>query len=921
MKRRRSNRIANKKTEEPPFKKQRSNTITASEEEDKDYDNIIINSPSLFPLPCPNYISSNEDTLDNDFIIDSNNKKDNKQQPTSKIKTYNTNSKKNIHSPRFGKFVSIVFNKNKNQYEVNKNHQGNILDNDENDDNKNNFIIKYNRDYISKGNIKFICLRCDKSYGSSHDFQNHFQNHFTLRCFCGKECKSISLIKSCCSRNNCNKYDNLSINEENQIDILYQVPENYMDLMINKININNSRKNNDDYRWKINKDTIIFKGYESFEIKNHHNWINILSNLNIDRTNQDNDSIIIKKNTGKYRQNCYGRSSNVESFIGRYFKFIWHMYDKKLNEVSYKDFFNDKIFETFFKFYSDTHSESTTMNQMDYYKIVIKYLTSNFDVSKEFKYKSDSLHKRCSQIRSKLSNKLNSSSKYILTTKSTIGSSSGSANELLSTHLQELNEGKMLCEDEMFGLFNFLFYNFKNISLFINLINFDNININDNDNNDFHINIEFYKSLFLNFQIVTYHLFGIALYGQRSQIVKYSNINRFVMMEDIFGYIPSTEKILRKDKVIPLPNWLIPIFVIQKKIRNLLLYINSDYNNNNNNLNYNDFINKYNTPIIDDNNYIIDKYESVFINNFGKPFTEKNFNNMTHIFKFIYCNFSISFSRSYRRGLFTLYVSENFNRFYDLLGIDDSRMINLISKSFNTSEDIIKKYYIRSNSIKKTNKLTSTIRSELIGNENDYFFNNNFNVYELNDKLCENLNIKKIKYSDYPTTRNYILFDSKNKSFNVMFKDEIKKSLNINDILLIKLDNDGIPILNIPEIPNLFKIKRFKCFISIKEPLDKSLLSLNFKNIGLNDSLSSLSLSNRSILNPIQIINHKSDDDYHYRTISKENCKFLILWDDSTETWEDYFIFQTNIFKKLLSSYINLLFNSNKLIMKESSEV
>lgn len=89
-------------------------------------------------------------------------------------------------------------------------------------------------------------------------------------------------------------------------------------------------------------------------------------------------------------------------------------------------------------------------------------------------------------------------------------------------------------------------------------------------------------------------------------------------------------------------------------------------------------------------------YESMWITREGESFKAGKFKRCRELLSYIYnTKISISESQTYRRGMFTKYMSENLNKFYSMFGYDDSQMIFQMVKSFNTGEDCIKKSYCR----------------------------------------------------------------------------------------------------------------------------------------------------------------------------------------------------------------------------------
>ena len=774
--------------------------------------------------------------------------------------------------------MANMFTKTENTYSLNEEFRGNIVDN------KDGFTIKFkkvknNRSYI------YFCERCNQNFSNAGKFVGHFGSHFKMKCYCKKDFNSVSGIRKCCSKNDCaNLYKNtLPFNPDIQIDIGYQVPDDYLSNFVHEIP-SKQRKPTKDARWTLKDETKVFKGYKYDELEFHHKWVKNLKLDNFKKTTQDKDSVLMFQTEGHYRYNCTPRASCVSSFISRFFKFLYYYKGLKLNEVSYADFFNFEYFEVFFKYYIDTHQPGTIGNNIDNYKIVIRYLNQNIDVSKQYNAEFVGLENRC-MILAGIQAARAKTSKYFVVDNKT--SSSGNAASLLSTHLEELNLGRMLSEEEMCGIFHYLILNFKNISTLMNIITVQRIS-----EEDLKVNSLYWQSLLMNMQFFTYQLFGLCFFGQRAQITKYLNIDNFVAMENILGYVPTGEKTIRKDTIIPMPNWIIPIYLVQLKIRTLLL--------------------KMAPKLYDsDNSEIKNDYRSLFINIEGKPFTIHNFTSAMHCFKYIYSDISVSFSRSYRRGVFTLYVSANFDRFYSLLNIDDSRMMNLLSKAFNTSETIIKKYYIRSNSISRINELTSTIRSSFIGDENQM----NFDKYELSSEFCKDANIKEVKYQDNPTTRKYITYDNKNSKFNLLDNGKLIQSIDPYDVITLKIDDNlKIPMFKQPNIPNLAELNKNQTFIGVYKLSDISKISINFND---NETLTSLQrYFNSSDVTPKQILKHKSDNIEYMKTIDMKNCLFLILWSNDTTSWEKNYFFSSSKFKDMYEKYIMKLFKADQLEFK-----
>ena len=798
-----------------------------------------------------------------------------------------------------------------------------------------------------------MCENCGKKYNSFHNFNTHLGNHFSLKCYCGKIKPSIASLRKCCYRNGCNNKNisSLELNPENDIEIVFKVPDNYLETFAHKIKVtasidllndnNNEEDNNEEEnnngdeiivnknkitkfkdnkeitylkrkssRWKHNDETQVFRGYNIDEIKKHHPWVEQLEIVNEASAPQTMDSKRLKKINGRLRNNCAPRAGHTNSFICRYIKFLYYYKNLNINEVIPDDFFNMEYFEVFFKFYGDSHSSSTLSNQLDCYKIVIRFLIQNENLSKKFKHRLNPIFNRCKDLKHHFRG-ISKTSNFQFNSNGNITNSC--SKKLASTHLIELNKGRMLSGNEMLSLFHFLLLNFKNISIIWNIIEKSEEGTISDD--DLYENADFWKSLLMNMQLITFHLYGIALYGQRAQISQYSIIHNFVYMEGIFGYAPYNEKTERRDKIIPLPNWFIPIFALQKKLRLVLLKYNCI---------------KYNPSIIVKNeiNKEVTNYDSAFINENGLPFTRHDFSNVIHIFKYIFCDYSISFSRSYRRGLFTLYVSSNFDRFIKLLNINETEMMNLMSRTYNTSEEIINKYYVRSNSIVETHKLSTAIRSSLIGNENSDILNR----YELDNDICDELGINIVEYSENPTKRNYIKFDAKNNIFKMYLDKKLIQNIDLKDTILIKFDKKNkIPIFIQPKINGLKKIPNRKTivkYIGINPIKDYSKLSINFCNFSNNNnnidnlSLNIIEFYNENILNngnnsnlnnkPMQILTHKSEKENDEKYISFD-CYFLIYWDDGTESWENNYNFDSFVFQSLYDKYILKLMKNKKL--------
>lgn len=867
-------------------------------------------------------VTINNDLLPNN-ISDRNNQREihNLPKPVELLEVIDNNNVETINNRtiehRRNKFTSIIFKKTKTSFSINKEFQGKINSND----NDKTFVIEY--ETIKPGpnerNSKFLCKRCNVIFETSHKFQNHFKEHFSLKCFCGVIKVNIAQIRKCCKKNKCNKdnpmsytppppppqqqqqttielLDNdLEVNDNNQINVGFVVPKNYLDNFVHEIpnNRKSKKKKTSFHRWSNSDRTVSFYGYPKKELYKHHIWTKQLTDINLENAPQDHDSVELYKLLGNYRNNCSPRATHVHSYISRFFKMLYYYKGLELNEVNYNDFFNIEYFEIFFKHYGETHEPNTVQNQLDYHKIVINHLMINPDIGKKYRNEYHAIRNRCGQLYSKYG-AIGHTSKLLFSKDHS--NTTGNAVSLQSTHLKELNRGTMLSDNEINAFFHILLINFKNSINIINIINPEKVN-----DNDLKINSKFYKSIFMNMQLVTYHLFGIACFGQRAQIVKYTNIKSFAVMENIFGYIPWNEKTQRQDKIIPLPSWLIPVYAIQRRIRKLLLRFNNPF--------FNDVNSNSNTT---DENI---QFLSVFINENGFPFAEKDFNAAIHIFRYIFGDFSISFSRTYRRGLFTLYVSQNFDRFYKLLNVDDSKMTELMSKSFNTSSDIIKKFYVRSNSIKKTHELASAIRSSLIGPENSLLFNK----YELSEEFCDNLEITNIKYYENPTNRNYIVFDQKNNIFKEISNEKELNIIPIEDLILIKYDkyiNNGIPYFKQPKISSLKKYTRPIKFLGINDPQDESILYFklneNENRINTNNNNFLTTLNKDSIIKPLQIINHRAEEKEDEVFIN-ERCEFLILWDDNSESYENYFSFEFNQFKRLKESYILRLYNEKRI--------
>ena len=803
--------------------------------------------------------------------------------PTLEMQVTTSNLEKQVSTPekiisKSNNHMAIIFSKTDNSYTLHKDFRGIIVDG------KEGYIIKFRKVKENK-NSYYFCERCEKHFLNCGKFVGHFGSHFKMKCYCEKEFNSLSGIRKCSNKNDCSNFykNKFQFNPDNQIEIGYYVPDDYLTKFKYQIP-SKKRKPTQDARWTLSDHTIVFKGYSTNELEFHHKWVRRFREDNYKKTNQDKDSRIMYENEGRYRSNCTPRASCASSLIARFFKFLYFYKGLEINEVSYRDFFNFEYFEVFFRYYSDTHEPGTIGNNIDNYKIVLNYINQNIDVFKEYNAEFNSLVHRCIVIAGIQVAKSKTSKYFVVDNKS---NPSGNAATLLSTHLEELNAGRMLSEDEMCGIFHYLMINFKNISTIMDIITLQRIS-----DDDLNINNLYWQSLLMNMQFYTYHLFGLAFFGQRAQITKYLNIDNFVAMENILGYVPTGEKTSRKDSIIPIPNWIIPIYLVQLKIRKLLLKM---------------------APKLYDNNKceIKNDYRSLFINSDGKPFTIRNFNDAIHAFKYMYADISVSFSRSYRRGVFTLYVSANFDRFYSLLNIDDSRMMSLLSKAFNTSETIIKKYYIRSNSIARVNDLTSSIRSSFIGDENQM----NFDKYELSSEFCKDANIKEVKYHDNPTGRSYICYDNKNSKFNLMENEKLIKLIDPYDVITLKIDEKlKVPMFKIPNIPNLSPLKKNKAFIGVNEPIDINKISIRF-----NDNGSLLSLQrqiNSSDIIPKQILSHKSDNNEHMKKIDIHNCLFKILWSNNTSSWENNYYICSSKFNELYEKYIMKLFKESKLEYK-----
>lgn len=366
-------------------------------------------------------------------------------------------------------------------------------------------------------------------------------------------------------------------------------------------------------------------------------------------------------------------------------------------------------------------------------------------------------------------------------------------------------------------------------------------------------------------------LFAIGFYGQRSQINVFCNVEAFVCQEETLVYVPETEKTYRPDSVIPCPSWLIPVFLLHRdKIRKILavisfqklgIIVNAMWLSRDGNFisvqNRNRFVIRYFT-------YLINRYAF---------FSE---------------------AKTLRRGIFTKYVSSNFDRFYDLLGFDDNQMVHQLAKALNTSESIIHRHYVRSNSISKSAKLINTIRTDVIHDSNVTDF---FEPVYLDNSSCESLGIPIIDYATVPTKRSYIML--RNNTFVSMFQDKEEYTVSSEDVLMFSL-LDGIPHFKIPKFRNLVRIPGYpsRPFFLGNPKFQKKKNSVTFGVVPL--------ARNRiTIGTMIQITKHSHVDPRKYASLDP-SCTYYVRWSSGIVSPVSFSAIPKNLFNQYL---FNLLGN------------